>query len=170
MNKYLFFIILISLLLQSCDKEPSSKKEIGNKITQLYASSETIYDQEPDTTLFTSEIMVLIENARKITAGDQERIKNSPSPTDKPLILEGNIFCSFYEGFTKYTIKDISIIDTTAKVIIDFEYDSKQKETWTDTIVLKKDQNWKIDNILYSKKYTTYKDLKEILDFKNKSS
>lgn len=168
MKKKLFVLILLSLLLQSCDKEAASKKEIENKITQLYSSPETIYDKEPDTTLFTSEVIALIENARKITADDQERIKNSSSPTDKPLIIEGNIFCSSYEGFTKYTVKNIYIHDSIAKATVAFEYDSLPKETWIDTIVLNKNKNWKIDNILYSKKYTPNKDLREILDIKTK--
>lgn len=168
MKKNVFILMFFSFLFQSCNHHTASKKEIENKITQLYSSPETIYDKEPDATLFTSDVIALIENARKITANDLERIKNSPSPTDKPLIIEGNIFCSSYDGFTNYTIKAIAIHDSIAKATIAFEYDSVPKETWTDTIVLKKDQNWKIDNILYSKKYTINKDLREILNTNNK--
>ncbi|SQB28810.1 hypothetical protein [Chryseobacterium jejuense] len=91
-------------------------------------------------------------------------MKNSDHPDEKPLIFEGAIFSSLYEGYTGYTIKSIRIHDKTAEALVQFEYNTAfPKESWTDVIqLIDTDKGWKIDNIIFDKKLTILRILKRV--------
>lgn len=166
MIKYTTILFLFSLLLLvfSCSSDEQSKKEISNTISELYQKDWSIYDSIPRN-LISTDLMNKIESVRKITKEDEERIAKSASPTDKPILLEGSIFSSLYEGYTKFSIQQIFIKDGQAEAVIDFENNTvKPVEKWTDTIILKNEKGWKIDQVLYSKKYSDSKDLTEKLN------
>jgi hypothetical protein len=40
---------------------------------------------------------------------DIEKVKKSDHPDEKPMIFEGALFSSLYEGFTSYKIKSVTI-------------------------------------------------------------
>lgn len=160
-NTRILFIFSLLLLLLSCNSDDQSKKEISNTITELYQKDWSIYDSIPRN-LISKDLMNKIESVRKITKKDEDRIAKSASPTDKPILLEGSFLSSLYEGWTKFSIQKISIKDGQAEAIIDFENNTGNPlEKWTDTVVLVNEKGWKIDNVLYSKKYSESKDLKE---------
>lgn len=106
------------------------------------------------------------------------RVKNSAHPDEKPLIFEGAIFSSLYEGFTDYKILSINIKDKKADVAVQLEYSDAdaekdspkdpQKIVWTDQIHLINTGNnsWRIDNITFDKKMANSGDLKaRMIDF-----
>ncbi len=152
---------LIILSMVGCN---NSKQEVEQKINQLYSKQEGIYSKPLDNSLFSNELAKKIKNVQDLIKTDEERIKNSSSPTDKPIMFEGNAFTSLTEGFTKYTIKEILIKDNKAEAIVEFQYNySTPKEIWTDKVNLVNENGWKIDNIRFSVKIAGYKDLKERL-------
>ena len=154
---------LVSLSAFGCKKH-STEQEIKTKINQLYSKKRVFYDNVPDTTLFSNSILKKIMNVQEITKDDIERIKKSKYPTDKPIILEGSWYTSLYEGFSKYTIKKIFIKDNTAEAVIEFEFNSRPKEIWTDDVILIHKNDWKINNIIFSNKYNGPRDLKAKLN------
>lgn len=163
MKKITFLLlgILLSALMGCGDTD--SKKEIEEKIHELYADPQDIYGKEPNQHIFSKDLVGRIKFQQDKTQKDKERIKNSPFPTDKPAILEGSVFTSLPDGFSKYLVKNISISDNTAEALVEFEYPSEPKETWTDKIMLVQENGWKIDNILFSEKFKGDKDLKQRL-------
>jgi hypothetical protein len=163
-TNFSFLILLLSLMLFSCDSNKNANKEINQTLAQLYEKPMGIYDSIPSN-LFSKDLLKKINAVRKITKDDEARIAKSDSPTDKPILFEGSVLSNLYEGFTKYKIQDISINDNQAKATINFENsDFSPSEKWSDTVILVNENGWKLDNVLYARKDSETKDLKENLD------
>ena len=155
----LFLLALITVAFFSC-KNDSNKTDIESKINQLYAKQESIYGKEPDANLFSKPIVESLKNVQNITKADAERIKNSNSPSDKPVMLEGSVFTSMYDGFAKYTIGEITVTENATEAAVSFESNGTPKETWTDKVLLVNENGWKIDNVVFTGKNVDDKDLK----------
>lgn len=164
----------------ACNKTtpPSvEKKLITEKVNQLYSqygkSNEAVYNQPISDDLFSPELKKVLETAINVSKTDIEKVKNSDHPDEKPLIFEGAIFSSLYEGYTHYTLQSIDIKNDTANVIITLEHvgetvDPKKeipmampKVVWNDKIHFVNIANtgWRIDNITFDKKFSNSKDL-----------
>ncbi|MEJ5104220.1 hypothetical protein [Chryseobacterium sp. MYb328] len=166
---FLYFVLI--LCFTACGKTESQsaeKKLITEKTNQLYSqygiSNESIYKHPLPDNLFSPELKKALETAIHASKADIEKVKNSDHPDEKPLIFEGAIFSSLYEGYTGYTIKDITIHGKKAKAVIQFEYNmASPKIFWTDTIqLIDSDKEWKIDNIIFDS-IKNSKDLKTSL-------
>ncbi|SDI91808.1 DUF3828 domain-containing protein [Chryseobacterium jejuense] len=173
MIRSLFLYVSFIFCFISCSKTtplPSNEKKlITEKVNQLYSqygkSNEAVYNQPISNDLFSPELKKTLETAINASKADIEKVKNSDHPDEKPLIFEGAIFSSLYEGYTGYTIKSIRIHDKTAEALVQFEYNTAfPKESWTDVIqLIDTDKGWKIDNIIFDKKANHSKDLKTSL-------
>lgn len=176
------FFLCLSIILSftACKKAESTsadKKIITEKVNQLYhqygTSNEAVYNQPIPDDLFSPELKKTIETAINVSKADIEKVKNSDYPDEKPLIFEGAIFSSLYEGYTHYTIQSINLESNTAEAIIAFEHagevaDPKKeipmavpKIVWNDRIhfVNITGKGWRIDNIIFDKKIAGSKDL-----------
>ena len=115
---------------------------------------------EFDTSIFSNELVRAIKQANQITQLDRERIQRSEFPTDKPILVEGAVFSSLLDGFTRYKVRKIEVQTPYATVLVDLEYDANPKEAWTDEVILIYENGWKINNIIFSEDYSFYKDLR----------
>lgn len=107
----------------------------------------------------------LSEALQSVLRGEKEsavRVKASEFPSDKPLILEGEIFSGLYEGFTGYEIGDERLADGQAAVEVRFR-NEPYGVTWTDEIILIDDNGWKIDDVRYVGKKAGLLSLREVL-------
>jgi hypothetical protein len=159
-------VLLLALLLSgfsACTRSDEAAKSVELKIHALYAAQDYIYGQEVDTALFSADVVQRIQEVRQTTAEDRERISKSEYPTDKPLLLEGAVFSSLYDGFTSYSIAEVEVGEKTARVVVDFEYGSTPPERWKDTVLLVMEDGWKVDNVRFDPKYGGAKDLKSKL-------
>ncbi|CAI8803327.1 hypothetical protein [Chryseobacterium sp. IT-36CA2] len=165
--KKLFLFLGVVLIFASCKKnEPkpslSSDAAIKEKVNALYTqygkSTEAIYNQPIPDNLFSQDLKKILDEAIHASKADIEKVKKSDHPDEKPLIFEGAMFSSLYEGFTSYKIKSINISESTeplgsqADVNVEFEYShSSPKVIWTDKIHLINafDAGWRIDNIVF---------------------
>jgi hypothetical protein len=158
--KKLFLCLGIFLFFVSCKKsEPqsaaSSEAAITEKVNELYTqygkSNEAIYNQPIPDTLFSQNLKKVLDEAISASKADIEKVKNSDHPDEKPLIFEGAMFSSLYEGFTDYKIKSVKIQDKTAEALVTFEYNmTSPKVTWMDTVNLTNtDEGWRVDNITF---------------------
>ncbi|MDN3692984.1 hypothetical protein QWZ06_12175 [Chryseobacterium tructae] len=172
MAKSLFFYLSCIVCFVSCSTTTSpsiEQKHISETVNKLYnqygLSNEAIYNQPISNDLFSPELKNSLETAINASKADIEKVKNSDHPDEKPLIFEGALFSSLYEGYTHYTIKSITIQDKTAEVLVQFEYNMvAPKVLWTDSIQLTDSgKGWKIDNIVFDKKASHSKDLKTSL-------
>jgi hypothetical protein len=141
----------ITMLFIFCKTDEKSQNEISIKINSLYKNKASFYEMKLDTTLFTQELIHKMKNIRYITELDIARIKQSNSPTDKPFLLEGSVFSSLPDGYSKFSIKNITFKENKADVFVEFEYENTPKIIWTDKIILENINGWKIKNIIFSK-------------------
>lgn len=170
MKKLLFLSLGVLLLFVSCKKDvvqptSSSDAAIHEKVNELYThygkSNEVIYNEPVSGDLFSRDLKEALEVAINTSKADIEKVKKSDHPDEKPLIFEGAIFSSLYEGFTNYKIKSVTIHGKKAEVPVELEYNMAAPTVkWIDTIHLTDtEKGWKIDNIIFDKTGNS-KDLK----------
>lgn len=161
-NRMLIFLFLLLSFLQiSCNSTEQDKIEITQNIALLYIKQPTTIDSIPKN-LISKDLMKIFDSYKKIAKEDADRIAKSASPTDKPILFEGSLFTSLYEGYTTYKIQDISILGNQAKVTINFENASFQPIIkWSETAILINENGWKIDNVLFNERNSVSKNLKD---------
>ncbi|SHL63498.1 Protein of unknown function [Chryseobacterium contaminans] len=170
MIRPIFLYISLILGFIACNKTTPSaeKQQITEKINQLYSqygkSNEAIYNKPIADNLFSPELKKTLEAAINASKADIEKVKNSDHPDEKPLIFEGAIFSSLYEGYNGYSVKSIQLHDQTAEALVQFEYNMvSPKVLWTDKIqLINSDKGWKVDNIVFDS-IGSSKDLKTSL-------
>ncbi len=101
---------------------------------------------------FSRELAGLMQRAKEVESSDAERVRTSDAPTDKPLLIEGEIFASLYEGYTSFEVKDVQFSGDSARVVVDFT-NKNYREQWADTVILLKQGAWKVDDVRYADKY-----------------
>lgn len=172
MIRSLFLYLSIILCFNACSKtQPSfsERKQITEKVNQLYIqygkSNEAVYNKPISNDLFSPELKKTLETAINASKADIEKVKNSDYPDEKPLIFEGAIFSSLYEGYNGYSIKSIEVHGQTAEALVQFEYNmTSPKVLWKDKIqLIDSDKGWKINNIVFDKKVNNSQDLKTSL-------
>ncbi len=104
-----------------------------------------------DAQIFSAELNQLMAQSKETENLSRITILHSKNPTDKPLLIEGEIFTSLYEGFTKINSWNRGYFYTTkAKLPYDFENEYYHQK-WTDTMVLMYENNeWKFHDVLYA--------------------
>lgn len=152
----------ITIITACTNSIKNQKQEIEKTINILY-SKELNY-RNIDTTLISNTLITLFEKAKQKEQTSIETIKNSDYPTDKPEIIEGDIFSSFFEGTTQVKIKDIVIADHQARIIVEFS-NSYYNEIWDEEILMIKTTSWKLDNVIYNTKKheNSQKDLQAVI-------
>lgn len=159
-----FYLILnsVCLLFIGC----SENKNISDCVNGFYAKHLTKNDyRESDKSKLSSELIQLIEKAKVKEKEEAEKLKTANS-TDKPLLIEGDIFTSNYEGATACEISRINETGNNAIATMSFKNSQAQPALeWNDDIhLLKEGDTWKIDNIVYGKKSSGASDLKQVLN------
>jgi hypothetical protein len=121
-----------------------------------------------DTSLLSKDLSTKIRLAKTKQKEEAEKLKAIGS-TDKPPMIEGDIYTSLYEGATKHEIINSKSENNTIKAEVKFVNEFYKNYTWSDTIVLiNKDGNWEIDDILYAAKQGSARSIKAVLnDFLN---
>lgn len=171
MIRSLLLSVSFILCFIACGKTTpaSEKKQITEKVNQLYIqygkSNKAVYNKPISNDLFSPELKKTLETAINASKADIEKVKNCDHPDEKPLIFEGAIFSSLYEGYNGYSIKSIDVHGQTAEALVQFEYNmTSPKVLWKDKIqLIDSDKGWKIDNIVFDKKVNNSQDLKTSL-------
>jgi len=144
-------IIFILFLMTACrNQQQSSIPDIKILIDSFYSSPMGDY-RLADRSRLSKTLSGLLDEAIKLQSADSARLKSIGS-TDKPFMLEGDLFTSLYEGCTSYQIKEISKVADSYKATIQFTNQQFESYTWSDTVlfILEGDQ-WKIEDVLYTK-------------------
>ncbi|SDR08568.1 hypothetical protein SAMN05421664_3469 [Chryseobacterium soldanellicola] len=179
--KQLLFCLSIFLLFTGCKKSENhpknfdADKKITEKLEEFYRiygkSSDAIYNQPIPKNLFSSDLEKTFQKAIDLSKTDIKKVKKSDHPGDKPLLLEGSIFTSLYEGFTDYKIVSIVVLndskplESSATVIVELKNTHYPNAKWTDIIrfINFQESGWKIDNVVFSKKMSQIPDVKTSL-------
>jgi hypothetical protein len=103
-----------------------------------------------------------VEKAKANEVESAALTKAGPNPTDKPNILEGEIFAGLHEGFTSYSLGPARILGDQAFVAVTFA-NKGYKTRWTDDVKLVNANGWKIDNVQYTGGWTGQTSLRDTL-------
>lgn len=166
--KLVLAVIFFSLIFSSCATR--SKKEVYNVVDVFYENYHNYNSfRTVDKTLLSKDLSILIEKTAVREKYEAEKIKKSDYPTDKPLMIEGEVFASLYEGYQTFIIEKIEIDNHRAIVTIELT-NIIDEMTWRDEVLLIKEDGWKIDNVFYKGaengymiKNTPYKGQKQAL-------
>lgn len=140
--------------------EPRNSWDLAMKV---YARPNPFRNDSLDNNTFSTELAQLVKETKQTELISRKAILQSKAPTDKPLLIEGEIFSSLYEGYTKcYAIDTAYCLKKQAKLPFIFE-NIHYKEKWMDTIVLVYENNsLKFHDVLYGRK-SQYSGLQERL-------
>lgn len=118
--------------------------------------------RDTDSSRFSQALAAALQSAAEGEKESAARVKASEFPNDKPLLIEGEIFCGLYEGFTGYEIAGEKVSGDQTLVQVRFR-NEPYHVTWTDEVVLVNEDGWKIDDIRYAQKKAGLLGLREIL-------
>ncbi len=150
-----FFIFLASF--SGCNVSPDftypfveNHEAVKNTITNFFNNYNGNY-RLADTTYLSYKLNHAISKAIAEEKKSVLEVKASRYPSDKPKILEGEVFSGLYEGFTAFSVKEVTMLnDTMASSEILFA-NHYYNEKWTDSIVLINENGWKIDNVYFNR-------------------
>ena len=140
----LFFMGIIA-----CSRTKSEEPE--KLIEKIYTAPNPFRNESLDSTLFSGRLYQLITAAKETEKRSRESIRKSKTPTDKPILIEGEIFASLYEGYTGWKIVSKKQTADTVWVTVEFNHKDYQ-QTWQDQVVcIREKEKWKFENVLYGK-------------------
>lgn len=136
------------LLMASCRN--TAHPSISKTIDAFYTAEAATDYRLANKNLLTPSLVADINLAAAHQAFSEQSIRESGA-TDKPDMIEGDIFTSVMEGSTDHQIMDIRITDTVAIATVQFRNQHYSNLEWTDTAVLvQHTDTWKIDDIRYA--------------------
>ncbi len=113
--------------------------------------------------MLSTELSVLLDKTiakEKASADELKALKS----TDKPDLIEGDIFTSLYESYTSYRVGKSKVDGHKATVSVRFFNKLYDNTTWKDAVELVSEKGvWKIDDVHYRGKAAAGKSTKEVL-------
>lgn len=145
-TKILFFPLIVIMLLFSCNNTQSDGiTKVVNTFYKYYKGKYVGADKG----LLSASLAVLIDKALEKEAASAAEIRASKS-TDKPAMIDGDIFTSQQDGYTGFKIGETKIEGDKAVVSVEFTNKTANNKTWKDDVVVVKENGaWKIDNVNY---------------------
>ncbi|MFM7357217.1 MAG: hypothetical protein ACKO1T_01440 [Sediminibacterium sp.] len=132
-------------------------------VESVYRRSNPFRNDSLNTQIFSTELIQLISQSKETEKLSRASILQSESPSDKPLLIEGEIFTSLYEGFTKINSGNLGYFYVTKAKLPFYFKNEYYHENWTDTMVLMYENNeWKFHDVIYMKQ-SPYTSLQERL-------
>lgn len=123
--------------------------------------------RQADPAFLSQALAAALQSAAEGEKESAARVKASEFPTDKPLLLEGEIFAGLYEGFTSFEVG----AERTDGGLTFVEVRSRNEPynvAWTDEVLLVNEEGWKIDDVRYSGKKVGLLGLRDVLqDFES---
>lgn len=159
LSSFLFFLYALSII--GCGQ--ADLQTVRKTIDMFYGQYKPGDYRVVDRSLLSKSFVQKIDQATAKQVASAQQLKASGS-TDKPLMIEGDIYTSLYEGATSYETGHIEKVSDQIKATVKF-INEPYKQNWSDTVVLiKEDGSWKIDNVLYTSKQGAARSASETLD------
>lgn len=97
----------------------------------------------------------------------ETRNQLTSKPSEKPDMIEGEIFASLHEGVSDFEIMNLKKVDERCVATVQFIFafdESSPVETWQDELLLVYESGkWKLDNVVYEEGRGYPKDLKTLI-------
>ena len=142
-------LLLLFTLLIACTNN-TDETAVRKTIATIYSKPDPYHNQALDTAVFSIALDSLVKAAKEVEKMDRERVLKSEYPTDKPKLIEGEIFAGLYEGYTSFTVEHVEIKESQAKAVLAFE-NKNYNTQWKDTLVLSREKGWKLNDVCYGK-------------------
>lgn len=154
------FLITISLMMGACSQKPAESP--ADVVRKIYSTPNPFRNEKLDSALFSKDLYQLITQSKQTEQKSRETIRMSKAPTDKPLLIEGEVFASLYEGYTGFKVLTTEVVKDTALLSVEFTNQSYQ-QVWTDKVrLIAVAGSWKLDNVFYGKA-SSQPDLQQLL-------
>lgn len=157
------FILSAILLFSGCNQQ-NEKEEVEKAMTTFFSAYKKDSYREIDRRLFSDKLATLLDQATEREKEEVQIVLDSDYPTDKPFMLDFDIFTSMVEGVDSIRVLQISIIADTARVNVSFAntlYNNTIE--WNDQLILIKEKDWKLENVLYGEENMEFKSLQDLL-------
>lgn len=149
----------------SCQRPETAAADDPSSAVEAFFSGYRGNFREADLTKLSPSLAAAIGSALTIEQDSRAAVKASAYPTDKPLLLEGELFSGLYEGFTSYQVVAEALDGDRATVDVLFtnqHYDI----SWTDRVdMVRETDGWKIDDVRYLDKKTAALGLRDVLRY-----
>ncbi|WP_160292060.1 DUF3828 domain-containing protein [Pedobacter lusitanus] len=160
MKTKILLAVAAIVILSGCN---NSKSKSAAKTVDAFYKNYTGPFEAADKTLLSAELTALINKAIVLENESAAELKAANS-TDKPAMIEGDIFTSLYESYTSYKVGRVKTDGNQATVRVEFTNNREGNIVWTDEVnLVKENEVWKIDNVRYRMKNAPNDNLKEIL-------
>jgi len=153
-------ILFIPLFLAACAIEPEitapaqETAAVKSAVATFYRAADGGHNyRKLDAKLISAELNALLQLGEAVEKRSAREIAASDWPSDKPLLLEGAILTSIYEGYSKVLdIGNLRAAKGVYQVDVKLRYDRETEiYDWTDTVVVVHEEGrWKVDDILLS--------------------
>ena len=158
--KHALLPIAISLFMGACSQKPAESP--ADVVQKIYSAPNPFRNEKLDSSLFSKDLYQLITQSKDTEQKSRETIRMSKAPTDKPLLIEGEVFASLYEGYTGFKVLATEVVKDTALLSVEFTNQSYQ-QVWTDKVrLIAVAGSWKLDNVFYGKE-SSQPDLQQLL-------
>jgi len=158
--KRVLFPITILLMMGACSQKPAQSP--ADVIQKIFSAPNPFRNEKLDSSLFSKDLYQLITQSKDTEQKSRETIRMSKAPTDKPLLIEGEVFASVYEGYSSFKVLNSELVKDTALLSVEFSNQSYQ-QVWTDQVrLIFVGGSWKLDNVIYSKA-SSQPDLQQLL-------
>ncbi|WP_052496037.1 DUF3828 domain-containing protein [Pedobacter lusitanus] len=159
-TKILLSSLIAVVLLLSCSNPKNN--QVGKVVHAFYKYYKGKY-ASADKGLLSAPLSALIDKALAREASSAEKLKASKS-TDKPDMIEGDIFTGSKEGYTSYKVGEVKKEGDKATVSVEFTNKNANNTTWKDDVLLVKENGtWKIDNVNYKGDTGPGNNIKDVL-------
>jgi hypothetical protein len=158
--KRVLFPITILLMMGACSQKPAESP--ADVVQKIFSAPNPFRNEKLDSSLFSKDLYQLITQSKDTEQKSRETIRMSKAPTDKPLLIEGEVFASVYEGYSSFKVLNSELVKDTALLSVEFSNQSYQ-QVWTDKVrLIFVGGSWKLDNVVYNKA-SSQPDLQQLL-------
>lgn len=154
--------LIASSALVGCGRGPASPGADPGEVVGAFLADYRGDFRRADPALLSAALSTALRDAATAEKQSAARIKASAFPSDKPLLLEGEIFSGLYEGFTDFEVGAGRTVDGRAEVEVRFR-NRPYEVAWTDEFHLVEENGWKIDDVRYADKKAGLLGLREVL-------
>jgi hypothetical protein len=152
---------LLLLLVAACRPTASAPDGPADTVNVFFSNYDGNF-RSADRSLLSADLAADIGAAVNGERESAAAVAASEFPTDKPSILEGEIFSGLYEGFTGFSAAPARIEGDRATVPVTFT-NAHYNVGWSDEVLLVDENGWKIDDVLYTGKKSGLLGLREVL-------
>jgi hypothetical protein len=146
-------LLVIAGLMAACRPPsspvvPETPANPSEAVSGFFASYRGNF-READSSFLSKSLREAIASAVSTEAKSRAAIAASAFPSDKPQLIEGEIFSGLYEGFTGFKVGEAQTNGVSAATV-DVQFTNNHYSVaWTDRVQLVNENGWKIDDVRY---------------------